>query len=153
MLLVDLLRQLEASIEANSRQYKQPVASLVFQLNNLNYLLIGIKSLDPSLIDPSIEQHLADSVGSLIKSSLTQYARCWLSYRWKALAMRLSADPIEAPKTFNMPSRDKLKYFQSAFEEASDLQKSLSIADAELLRSLRMQIREIVLPVFVSFYN
>lgn len=67
--------------------------------------------------------------------------------------MRLSADPAEAPKTFNMPSRDKLKHFQSAFEEAYDVQKSLAMADAELLRSLRMQIREIVLPLFVSFYN
>jgi Exo70 exocyst complex subunit len=65
----------------------------------------------------------------------------------------LSSDPEQAPKTHALPSRDKLKQFQTAFDEACECQRHLIISDTELLSSVRHQVREVVLKEFVTFYN
>jgi Exo70 exocyst complex subunit len=77
--LGEVLKQMEASIDVNAKQYKAPVASLIFQLNNIHYIWTGIKSFDPSIVDPAIELHLQASITALIKSLLTKYSHALLS--------------------------------------------------------------------------
>lgn len=114
-----------------SQHYKTPASSMIFVLNNANYLLQaqGLQDADTKTIELQIQD--------TIKTFLTA---------WKSLVRTLSPDPTMAPKTHNLPSRDKLKLFSAAFDEITNEQAKLVIPDGHLRDSLRAQIVETMLP-------
>lgn len=64
----DILGHLESLIDSKSKSLRRPMQTLLFQLNNYNYLVKGLAQIKPELIDPGVLKRYDQIIEALKRS-------------------------------------------------------------------------------------
>ena len=72
---LDTLSSLETSIDAKSKTFRRPMQTLLFQLNNYNYLVKGIGGFRSGLVDGGVIKRYEQIVDALLRSFFNRYYR------------------------------------------------------------------------------
>lgn len=138
----DLLKGLEVIIEKYSHGYKKPMTSVLFQLNNYNYILHTFKSSTLSAMVTIEEEQKYESI---VDALLNEYLQYWRH------SSALLDDHSE--RAIGIPPKDRLKMFAAELEEHVKGQECCAVPDGELRVSLVEKVRGVVTANFIPFYN
>ncbi|EPS72279.1 hypothetical protein M569_02478, partial [Genlisea aurea] len=140
-----IMQFLERNLEAKSKIYKDAALSSVFMMNNGKYMVQKVKDseLGTLLGEDWIRKHTA---------RVRQYQTNYQKYSWSKIAGVLKSDytplpPNEAFKEY----KEKLKFFNSHFEEIWKTQSSWVIFDDQLREELRGSISAMLCPPYKNF--
>ncbi|KZV25768.1 exocyst complex component 7-like [Dorcoceras hygrometricum] len=139
-----IMEFLESNLEAKSKIYRDNTLSSVFMMNNGRYIVQKVKDNDLGTLlgDDWIRKH---------ESKVKQYHVNYQRGTWSKVLAVLKIDsnslsPI-APKSL----RDKLKIFNTYFEEICTAQSAWVIVDEYLGEELRASIRGSLIPAYRNF--
>ena len=65
----DILGSLESSIDAKSKTLRRPMQTLLFQLNNYNYLAKGVRAISNELVDAAVVGKRYEQIIEALKRS------------------------------------------------------------------------------------
>jgi hypothetical protein len=138
----DLLKGLEVAIEKYSHGYRKTIVSVLFQLNNYNYILRTFKSSNlATMVTEESEQKYEEIVMALVKEYMNS---------WKHV---MSLIQENSPRSMGVAPRERLKLFASELEELVKSQEGCAIPDNDLRNELLLIIKELVMTNFITFYN
>ncbi|KAL3649179.1 hypothetical protein CASFOL_005582 [Castilleja foliolosa] len=138
-----IMELLESNLEAKSKIYRDSALCSVFMMNNGRYIVQKVKDneLGTLLGDDWIRKHSA---------KLRQYHVNYQRSSWSKVSGVLKLDNNSmSPNGKNL--REKLKLFNSYFEETCKTQSSWVIFDDQLRDELRISISGILSPAYRNF--
>ncbi|KAG5233512.1 exocyst complex component EXO70B [Salix suchowensis] len=142
-----IMELLETNLEMKAKIYGDPALCSVFLMNNGRYIVQKVKDSELGLLlgDDWIRKHTAK-----IKQYLSSYQRS----SWNKLLVVLRADssPVAANvggKSMSM--KDRIKAFNSQFEEIYKSQSQWIIFDEQLRNELRISLCNLVMPAYRNF--
>ncbi|KAI4364828.1 hypothetical protein MLD38_020868 [Melastoma candidum] len=141
--LIWIMELLESNLEAKSKVYRDNVMSSMFMMNNEMYLVLKVKDdeLGSLLGEDWIRKHTA---------KVKQYQNNFVRGSWsKALgALKLDNVPNADAKSLLI---ERVKTFNTAFDEACESQASFAIFDEQLKEEVRSSIAKLLLPAYEGF--
>jgi exocyst complex protein 7 len=156
----EILDLLLFDIEAKSKNYKKPILSCLFILNNTHYVFKSIKS---TVLNELIRDSLLDKIDKIIKKQLDTYrSRQYLTNSsWIPLIehlmdnTKIQDNKIQTQLTKQQKDsiKEKFRNFNTEFEEAFTTQKNYAIPDVELRAQVIKEVRQILCPMFNRFYD
>ncbi|KAK9159203.1 hypothetical protein Scep_005777 [Stephania cephalantha] len=140
-----IMELLESNLEAKSKMYRDTALSSVFLMNNGRYIVQKVKDseLASLLGDDWIRKHAAK-----VRQCHTNYQR---SSWGKVLAILKLDSSSLAANGVAKSLRDKLKTFNSSFDELCRAQSNWVIADDQLRTELQISVAGNLLPAYRSF--
>ncbi|MCO5567684.1 hypothetical protein L7F22_021378 [Adiantum nelumboides] len=147
--IVWLMVLLECNLDGKSKLYKEIALTYLFLMNNVHYIVQKVKKCE-----------LASLVGKdwveKQSSQVRQHATNYLRLSWKKLLNFLHEEGLHGSSTFfsgvsKRILKDRLKSFNSLFEELHRTQSTWFVPDPELREELRISIEEKVVPAYRSF--
>ncbi|KAG8633880.1 exocyst complex component EXO70B1 [Manihot esculenta] len=142
-----VMELLESNLEMKSKIYGDSALCTVFMMNNGRYIIQKVKDseLGSLLGDDWIRKHTAK-----IKQLQMSYQRITWNKALGALkADNSSAVPNVAGKFLHM--KDKIKFFNSYFEETYKIQSQWIIFDEQLRKEMRISLANLLLPAYGNF--
>ena len=137
---------LESNLEAKSRIYKDPALRYVFLMNNGRYIVQKTKDseLGTLLGDDWIRKHAAK-----VRQFHVHYQRS----SWNKLLGILKLDSNGSMPHINLAKsmKEKLKSFNTVFEEICKEQSSWFVFDEQLREEIRISLEKILLPAYGNF--
>ncbi|KAK9124637.1 hypothetical protein Sjap_014239 [Stephania japonica] len=140
-----IMELLESNLEAKSKMYRDTALSSVFLMNNGRYIVQKVKDseLASLLGDDWIRKHTAK-----VRQCHTNYQR---SSWGKVLAVLKLDSSSLAANGLAKSLRDKLKIFNSSFDELCRVQSNWVIEDDQLRMELQISVAGNLLPAYRSF--
>ncbi|KAF2290264.1 hypothetical protein GH714_006691 [Hevea brasiliensis] len=142
-----IMELLESNLQMKSKIYGDSALCSVFMMNNGRYIVqkVNDSELGSLLGDDWIRKHTA---------KIKQFQMSYQRSSWnKALGMLKadngSAAPNVAGKSLSM--KDKMKFFNSHFEETFKTQSHWIIFDEQLRKDLRISLANLLLPAYGNF--
>ncbi|RKP19019.1 hypothetical protein ROZALSC1DRAFT_29341 [Rozella allomycis CSF55] len=136
--LESTLECLQASIDHRSKNYKK-------QLNNFHYIH---KNLKTQFLSNHVSVKLIDKFNELQKSQRDLYLLVWKPVIENC--NNLSMTKISS-KSDKLAVKEMFKGFYNDLEESIKVQRSLSIPDTDLKFQLIREVKEMVIPKFMTF--
>ncbi|XP_031122340.1 exocyst complex component EXO70B1 [Ipomoea triloba] len=139
-----IMELLESNLEAKSKVYRDSALSSIFMMNNGRYIVQKVKDneLGTLLGDDWIRKHTAK-----VRQYHVNYKRSSWSKVQGVLKMDNSMSPSQASKTL----KDKLKLFNSYFEEICKNQTTWVVFDEQLREELRISVTGTLSPAYRNF--
>ncbi|CAK7351941.1 unnamed protein product [Dovyalis caffra] len=145
--MVWIMELLESNLEVKAKIYGDPALCSVFLMNNGRYIVEKVKDNELGLLlgDDWIKKHTA---------KIKQYHSSYQRSSWNKLLGILRAD--SSPVAANvggrsMSMKDRIKAFNSQFEEIYKSQSQWIIFDEQQRNELRMSLSNLVLPAYRNF--
>ena len=140
-----IMELFESNLEAKAKIYKDPALSSVFMMNNGRY--IGQKVKDSELAsllgEDWIRKHTA---------RIRQWHASFQRSSWnKVLAVLKLDNNSLAPNVAAKTMKDKIKLFNTCFEEICEAQSSWVAYNDQMREDLRMSIMKLLLPAYGNF--
>jgi hypothetical protein len=140
-----IMELFESNLEAKAKIYKDPALSAVFMMNNGRY--IGQKVKDSELAsllgDDWIRKHTA---------RIRQWHVSFQRSSWNKVLGVLKLDNNSlAPNAAAKTMKDKIKLFNTCFEEICEAQSGWVAYNDQMREDLRMSIMKLLLPAYQSF--
>ncbi|KAI3749839.1 hypothetical protein L2E82_20455 [Cichorium intybus] len=140
-----IMEVLESNIEAKSKIYRDPALSSVFMMNNGRYIVKKVKDdeLGSLLGDDWIRKHSA---------KVRQYHVNYQRSSWNKILNTLKLDNNNlSPNVASKAMKEKLKLFNSHFEEICRTQSTWAIFDEQLKEELKLSVNSALLPAYKAF--
>nr|XP_016484220.1 PREDICTED: exocyst complex component EXO70B1 [Nicotiana tabacum] len=136
---------LESNLEAKSKIYKDSALLAVFMMNNERYIVQKVKDSELGLLlgDDWIRKH-----ASKVKQYHVNYQRSSWS---KVLAALKIDNNAMSPTGASRSLKEKLKLFNSYFEEICKTQSTWIIFDEQLKEDLKNSVAGILSPAYRNF--
>ncbi|PIM97417.1 Exocyst component protein [Handroanthus impetiginosus] len=140
-----IMELLESNLEAKSRVYRDAALCSVFMMNNRRYIVQKVKDdeLGALLGDDWIRKHMAK-----VRQHHVSYQRSSWS---KALGVLKVDNNSLSPNGASKNLKEKLKLFNSYFEEICKTQSSWVIFDDQLREELRISVSGTLSPAYRNF--
>lgn len=140
-----IMELLESNLEVKSKIYKDTSLCSIFMMNNGRYIVQKVKDseLGSLLGDDWIRKHSAK-----VKQYHVNYQRSSWSKVLGALKIENSA---MSPSGASKAMKDKLKLFNSYFEETCRTQSTWVVFDDQLREELRISVSGNLLPAYRNF--
>lgn len=140
-----IMELFESNLEAKAKIYKDPALSSVFMMNNGRY--IGQKVKDSELAsllgEDWIRKHTA---------RIRQWHASFQRSSWnKVLAVLKLDNNSLAPNVAAKTMKDKIKLFNTCFEEICEAQSSWVAYNDQMREDLRISIMKLLLPAYRNF--
>ncbi|KAI5065536.1 hypothetical protein GOP47_0020231 [Adiantum capillus-veneris] len=147
--IVWLMVLLECNLDGKSKLYKEIALTYLFLMNNVHYIVQKVKKCELASL---VGKEWVEKQSSQVRQHATNYLRL----SWKKLLNFLQEEGLHVSGTFfrgvsKSMLKDRLKCFNSLFEELHRTQSSWSVPDPELREELRISIEEKVIPAYRSF--
>ncbi|KAL4558413.1 hypothetical protein LXL04_036613 [Taraxacum kok-saghyz] len=142
-----IMEVLESNIEAKSKIYRDPALSSVFMMNNGRYIVKKVKDdeLGSLLGDDWIRKHAA---------KVRQYHVNYQRNSWNKILNALKLDNNNlSPNVASKSMKEKLKLFNSHFEEICRTQSTWAIFDEQLKEELKLSVNSALLPAYKAFLS
>ncbi|KAD6119899.1 hypothetical protein E3N88_11170 [Mikania micrantha] len=140
-----IMEVLESNLEAKSKIYRDPALSSVFMMNNGRYIVKKVKDdeLGSLLGDDWVRKHTA---------KVRQYHVNYQRSSWNKILIALKLDNNNlSPNVASKAMKEKLKMFNSQFEEICRTQSTWAIFDEKLKDELKHSVGAALLPAYRSF--
>ncbi|KAL9997579.1 putative exocyst complex component Exo70, cullin repeat-like-containing domain superfamily [Helianthus anomalus] len=140
-----IMEVLENNLEAKSKIYRDPALSSVFMMNNGRYIVKKVKDdeLGSLLGDDWVRKHTA---------KVRQYHVNYQRSSWNKILNALKLDNNNlSPNVASKAMKEKLKLFNSQFEEICRTQSTWAIFDEQLKEELKHSVGSALLPAYRSF--
>ena len=135
---------LESSLEANSKNYKNPLG-YVFVLNNRRFIEVQAKLNGLGLF-------FGDDWLHKNTTKLQQNLELYLRSSWNKVVDFLKVDINQLePSVATELMKDNLYWFYEHFDETCNIQSSWSVCDEELRDQIIKSVENILLPAYGSF--
>ena len=145
--LLELINLLEFSFEKESKFYGKGGLQYIFLMNNILYIDQKVKDLDLGGL-------LGDNWDRKQHKQTRQYAMSYLRASWTKVLDCLNDRGIpwsSSSKASTVALQERLKNFNTCFEEICRVQTAWEVLDAQLRKELRTSISEMVIPAYRSF--
>nr|XP_043610141.1 exocyst complex component EXO70B1-like [Erigeron canadensis] len=140
-----IMEVLEGNLESKSKVYRDPALSSVFMMNNGRYIAKKIKDDKMGLI-------LGDDWIRKQKSKVRQHHVNYQRNSWHKILNTLKLDNSNLPSNVASKSlKDKLKLFNSQFEDTCRTQSTWAIFDEQLREELKISVAGTLLPAYRNF--
>ncbi|XP_047163820.1 exocyst complex component EXO70B1-like [Vigna umbellata] len=140
-----MIELVESSLEANSKNYKNPSLRYVFIMNNRRFIEVETKlnGLGLSFGDDWLHKNTRK-----IQENLELYLRS----SWNKIVDLLRVD-INQPESSVVAElmKDNLYWFNEHFDETCNIQSAWSVCDEELREQVIKSIENMLLPAYGSF--
>ncbi|KAK4274871.1 hypothetical protein QN277_018038 [Acacia crassicarpa] len=143
-----IMELLESNLEAKSKIYKDSALCSVFLMNNGRYIVQKAKDseLGTLLGDDWIRKHTA------------KVRQCHVNYQrssWNKVLNLLKVDigSLGGPNAASKTMKERLKFFNSQFEETCRIQSSWFVFDEQLREEIRISVEKIVIPAYKNFIS
>lgn len=140
-----IMELLESNLEVKSKIYRDPALCAVFMMNNGRYIVQKVKDteLGSLLGDDWIRKHTAK-----VRQYCTNYQRS----SWNKILGTLKLDNSSlASNTIAKSMKEKIKSFNSQFEELCKTQSTWVVFDEQLREELRILVSRLLLPAYRNF--
>ncbi|TKY56545.1 Exocyst complex component EXO70B1 [Spatholobus suberectus] len=141
-----IMELLENNLEAKSNIYKDPALCYVFLMNNGRYIVQKTKDneLGTLLGDDWIRKHTA---------KVLQFHVHYQRSSWNKVLriLKLDRNGSVPPNGLANSMKEKLKSFNTAFEEICREQSSWFVFDEQVREEIRISLEKILLPAYVNF--
>ncbi|KAF8402554.1 hypothetical protein HHK36_010640 [Tetracentron sinense] len=140
-----IMELLESNLEAKSKMYRDPALCSVFMMNNGRYIVQKVRDseLGSLLGDDWIRKHIAK-----IRQCHSNYQRS----SWNKILGVLKLDSSSvAPNGGSNSMKERLKLFNSCFDEICKAQSAWVIFDEQLRTELRISVARNLLPAYRNF--
>ncbi|CAK8537871.1 unnamed protein product [Lathyrus sativus] len=141
-----IMELLESNLEAKSRIYKDPALCYVFLINNCKYIVQKAEDSELGVLlgDDWIKKHTAK-----IRQYLMQYQRS----SWNKVSgfLKMENSGSMPPNAIAKSMKEKLKSFNTAFDDLCRVQSSWFIFDKQLKEEIRNSIEKLLLPAYRKF--
>ncbi|KAF5751323.1 Exocyst subunit exo70 family protein B1 [Tripterygium wilfordii] len=139
-----IMELLESNLEVKSKLYRDPVLCSVFLMNNGRYIVHKVEGseLGSLLGDDWIRKHIA---------KVRQYQMNYQRSSWNKLLGVLKLDNTSAPNVVARSMTQKIKLFNSQFDEICKAQSAWVVFDEQLRKELRASVAKIMLPAYGNF--
>ncbi|KAL4587807.1 hypothetical protein LXL04_000681 [Taraxacum kok-saghyz] len=140
-----IMEVLESNLESKSKIYRDPALSSVFMMNNGRYIVKKVKDdeLGSLLGNDWIRKHT-----SKVRQHHVNYQRS----SWHKILNTLKLDNSNLSSNVASKSlKDKLKVFNSQFEEIFRTQSTWAIFDEQLREELKISVAGTLLPAYRNF--
>jgi len=140
-----MIQLLESSLEANSKNYKNPTLYYVFIMNNRRFIEVETKlnGLGPIFGDDWLHKNT---------TKLQQNLELYLRSSWNKIVdfLKLDINQLE-PSVAAELMKDNLYWFNEHFDETCNIQSAWSVCDEELREQIIKFIENMLLPAYGSF--
>ncbi|XP_047336041.1 exocyst complex component EXO70B1-like [Impatiens glandulifera] len=141
--IMDLL---DINLDAKSKLYKDVSLSLIFLMNNGRYVLQKIKG------STEIHKLMGDTWSRKKSSELRQYHKNYQRETWGKLLNCLNHEGLNVNgKVMKPVVKERLKSFNSMFDDIHKNQREWVLSDEQLRSELRVSISSVVIPAYRSF--
>nr|GEU45613.1 exocyst complex component EXO70B1 [Tanacetum cinerariifolium] len=140
-----IMEVLESNLEAKSKIYRDPALSSVFMMNNGRYIVKKVKDdeLGSLLGDDWVRKHSA---------KVRQYHVNYQRSSWNKILNALKLDNNNlSPNVASKGMKEKLKIFNSQFEDICRTQSTWAIFDEQLKEELKVSVGGNLLPAYRNF--
>ncbi|KAF5446634.1 hypothetical protein F2P56_032245 [Juglans regia] len=140
-----IMELLESNLEAKSKIYKDSALSYLFMMNNGRYIVHKVKDSELALLlgDDWIRKHTAK-----IRQCHANYQRS----SWnKVLGVLKLETGSQAANVAASTMKDRIKLFNTSFEEICDVQSGWVVYDDQMREELRISVVKLLLPAYGSF--
>ncbi|PWA89046.1 Cullin repeat-like-containing domain-containing protein [Artemisia annua] len=139
-----IMEVLESNLESKSKVYRDPALASVFMMNNGRYIVKKVKGdvLGTVLGDDWIRKQT---------SKVRQYHTNYQRSSWHKLLNTLKLDNNLASNVASKSLKDKLKVFNSQFDEICRTQSTWAIFDEQLREELKISVAGNLLPAYRNF--
>ncbi|XP_021278191.1 exocyst complex component EXO70B1 [Herrania umbratica] len=140
-----IMELLESNLEAKSKIYRDSALCSVFMMNNGRYIVKKVKDseLGSLLGDDWIRKHNAK-----VRQYCTNYQRS----SWNKILGTLKLDNTSlASNAVAKSMKEKIKSFNSQFEEVCKTQSTWVVFDEQLREELRISVSRLLLPAYRNF--
>lgn len=139
-----IMEVLEKNLEAKTKIYRDNALSSVFMMNNGRYIVKKVKGdeLGSLLGDDWIRKH-----ASKVRQHHVNYQR----NSWHKILNTLKLDNNLTSNVASKSLKDKLKLFNSQFDETCRSQSTWAIFDEQLREELKVSVAGTLLPAYRNF--
>ncbi|XVF46160.1 hypothetical protein PTKIN_Ptkin03bG0004600 [Pterospermum kingtungense] len=140
-----IMELLESNLEVKSKVYRDNALCSVFMMNNGRYIVQKVKDsdLESLLGDDWIRKHTA---------KVRQYSTNYQRSSWNKILGALKLDNSSlASNAIAKSMKEKLKLFNSQFEEVCKTQSTWLVFDDQLREELRISVSRLLLPAYSNF--
>ncbi|KAL2238397.1 UNVERIFIED_CONTAM: Exocyst complex component EXO70B1 [Sesamum indicum] len=140
-----IMEMLECNLEAKSKVYRETALCSVFLMNNWRYIVQKVK-------DNELGTLLGDDWVRKRTAKVRQYHVNYQRSSWSKILGVLKVDSNStSPSAASKSLKEKLKLFNSYFEDICKTQSSWVIFDEQLREELRISVSGTLLPAYRSF--
>ncbi|CAN6439076.1 unnamed protein product [Victoria cruziana] len=155
---MQMMSALQTNLDGKSKQYKDPALAEIFLMNNVHYIVRSVRRSEARdlLGDDWVQRH---------RKIVQQHANVYRRITWKKVIEVLSvqglvslggtggggSDGTNSSGVTRAMVKERLRIFNSMFEELHQRQILWSVPESELRESLRLAVTEILLPAYRSF--
>ncbi|XP_065044554.1 exocyst complex component EXO70C1-like [Musa acuminata AAA Group] len=144
--LMEAMELLHTNLESKSKLYRDPALCSIFLMNNGRYVMQKIKG------STEIHQLLGDTWSRKRSSDLRQYHKNYQRETWSKVLACFKDDGLQARGHVAKPVlKERLKSFNSMFEEIHKAQSSWVVSDEQLQSELRVSVSAVIVPAYRSF--
>ncbi|CAJ2652699.1 unnamed protein product [Trifolium pratense] len=146
MQMDSIMELLENNLEARSKIYKDPALFYVFLMNNCMYMVHKTK-------DSKLETILGDAVIQKYTAKIQQHRENYQRISWNKVLDILKLDGNGSMQLNEVAEsmKQKLKSFNTLFDEICRVQSSWSVIDEQLREEIRISIKKTLLPAYGNF--
>ncbi|KAL8050460.1 hypothetical protein ABFX02_06G083400 [Erythranthe guttata] len=154
-----IMQALQNNLDVKSKQYKDPSQTHLFLMNNIHYMVRSLRRSEAKdlLRDDWVQRHRR-----IVQQHANQYKRV----AWAKILQCLSAQGLTSSGGGSSVSaadggnssgvsrtiiKDRLKTFNTQFEDLHQRQCQWTVPDTELRESLKLAVGEVLLPAYRSF--
>ncbi|XVE58956.1 hypothetical protein DITRI_Ditri05aG0004800 [Diplodiscus trichospermus] len=140
-----IMELLESNLEVKSKIYRDSALCSVFMMNNGRYIVQKVKDseLGSLLGDDWIRKHTAK-----VRQYCTNYQRS----SWNKILGTLKLDNSSlASNAIAKSMKEKIKSFNSQFEEVCRTQSTWVVFDEQLRQEMRISVSRLLLPAYRNF--
>jgi len=141
-----IVELLESNLEAQSKIYKDPALCYLFLMNNGKYIVEKVKDseLGTLLGDYWIRKRAAK-----VQQIHVHYQRS--SWSWVIGILKLDSTVSLPPNALAKSMKEKLKSFNTMFDDICKEQSSWFVFDEQLREEIRVSLEKILLPAYENF--
>lgn len=141
-----IMELLESNLETKSKIYKDSALLAVFMMNNERYIVQKVKDSELGLLlgDDWVRKHAAK-----VKQYHVNYHRS--SWSKVSGVLKIDNNAMSSPTGASRSLKEKLKLFNSYFEEICKTQSTWIIFDEQLKEELRISVAGALSPAYRNF--
>ncbi|CAI0426628.1 unnamed protein product [Linum tenue] len=138
-----IMELLESNLEQKAKIYGDPALCAVFMMNNEKYIVKKVKDIDPK--NSQLSALLGDDWIRKHTAKVKQYHLNYQRSSWNKILGVLKADNSSPAAT------EKIKLFNSQFEEVYKTQSQWVVFDEQLRKDIRTSLTNLLLPAYGNF--
>ncbi|XVF46170.1 hypothetical protein PTKIN_Ptkin03bG0005400 [Pterospermum kingtungense] len=140
-----IMELLESNLEVKSTFYKDNALCSVFMMNNCRYIV-------QKVMDSDLKSLMADDWIRKLNAKVRQYSTHYLRSSWTKILESLKLDNSSlASNAIAKSMKEKIKSFNSQFEEVCKTQSTWAVFDDQLKEELRISVSRLLLPAYTNF--